>query len=138
MANKIPPLKIEQGSNRKAKRQREILRMSSDEITRQIIKTIVNDSITVLKSIKTLEYRPEQPNSVEQLNPQVKEMFSQLAPLEPSQVTETMAAFIMRAVVLNPNYAIRIENELTQDQVQELIRVGLINVALYQGNYHFK
>ncbi|TPX65418.1 hypothetical protein SpCBS45565_g05200 [Spizellomyces sp. 'palustris'] len=73
---------------------------SSDDIIRHIIRDIVSRSIGVLKSRRT-EVQSE----------------------EDVTVPETLAAFMVRAVVLDPRNGFRIEGELGRDEVERLIKI---------------
>jgi hypothetical protein len=43
--------------------------------------------------------------------------------VKPFQITEMLAAFMIRAVVLNPDYGFRVENEMSRSEVDRLIKV---------------
>lgn len=96
---------------------------SSDEIIRHIIRDIVARAGSVLKS-RRIPTRP--PTAAGQGTSAAPDAIaSGVQPnAEPTHVTETLAAFMVRAVVLDPRNDFRIERELGKDEVERLIRVG--------------
>lgn len=90
---------------------------SSDDIIRHIIRDIVARASTILK----FRRGESQPSTVAEPGPDGSAGTQQAA--EPGHVTETLAAFMVRAVVLDPRNEFKIERELGKDEVDRLIKV---------------
>lgn len=128
--------------------------MSSDAVINQIIKAIIQSSSSILKERETAaiaaktastlpvssKLSPDK-DTIHDLNSEVEEYkeTDQDAPrslnelfqsgieslLKPYQVTETLSAFILRSVVLNPMYGFNAEKEMSRADVERLIEVYL-------------
>ncbi|KAI8837529.1 hypothetical protein BC829DRAFT_447634 [Chytridium lagenaria] len=102
---------------------------SNEDIIRHIIRDIVSQSTTILKKRRSLP-------PVDQADPSSLPPAPPLTPLPqithlfaagikshhtPYMVSDTLAAFMVRAVVLDPRNDFRIERELSKEEVQRLI-----------------
>ncbi len=105
--------------------------MPSDDIIEQIIRTVVNESSRVLKAAAEKNSNAEEIlDSTENQNPStevrtINEIF--LAGIDsrvkPYQVTDTLAAFMIRSVALNPQYQFTVSKEMSREEVDRLIDV---------------
>ncbi|KAI9012746.1 hypothetical protein BC832DRAFT_589731 [Gaertneriomyces semiglobifer] len=77
---------------------------SSDDVIKFIIKDIVSRSNIVLKARRASEPSTSTDH-------------------EPTTISDTLAAFMVRAVVLDPTNGFRIEHELAKDEVERLIKL---------------
>ena len=108
--------------------------MSSTNIIRHIVQDIVTKSTEVLKANKT--ERPttsigekEGIKAQRALTPlpQAKHLFTEIYSYSHSAtITETLAAFLVRSVVLDPRNEFRIERDLPRNEVDRLIQVNKI------------
>jgi hypothetical protein len=101
--------------------------MSSDEIIREIIRGVVTDATKVLKMRSGAE--PERPTYEVEGQSQIRQLFQKSTAPLPYQVTETLAAFMVRAVVLDPNNDFQIESELSRDHVDRLINLCVDHIT---------
>jgi hypothetical protein len=108
---------------------------ASEDIIRHIIRDIVTHSTTTLKQKRLhatstsansndLTPEPVPPAPLTPL-PEASHLFSSgiKSHVSPTIVSDTLAAFVVRAVVLDPKNDFRIERELTKEEVQRLITV---------------
>ena len=127
--------------------------MSSDEVMNQIIRAIVQKSTEILKtdttSVETsgqtvgdiLASRQQNTEDIAKIEPlrdvgekeggfrTVNDLFLQdiHSHIKPFQITETLAAFMIRAVVLNPKYDFDVSKEMSRSDVDRLINVFTIS-----------
>ncbi|KAJ3097053.1 hypothetical protein HDU97_005312 [Phlyctochytrium planicorne] len=119
---------------------------NSEDIIRHIIRDIVAQSTVILKKRRSSHGDLQQDRPAEQgastgdsAKPEDKDSFPPAPPMtplpqlkhffsagikshhSPYTVSDTLAAFIVRAVVLDPRNDFRIERELSKDEVQRLI-----------------
>lgn len=102
--------------------------MSSEEIIRQIIKGIVTNSNAIFKNGLIYESKIAENEAGREDNTDreaVKQLFRVNAQftMMPYQVSDTLAAFMLRAVVLDPANEFQIEREFTRQHVDKLIQV---------------
>ncbi|KAJ3345887.1 hypothetical protein HDU91_007192, partial [Kappamyces sp. JEL0680] len=125
--------------------------MSSDEVINQIIRSIVQSSTSILKKeleeavpvaapVETGETgdesaaKKEAPETSKTEQPAEKPAESArsingifLAGIQshvkPFQVTDTLAAFMIRAVVLNPSHGFNVEKEMARSEVDRLVKL---------------
>jgi tRNA G10 N-methylase Trm11 len=83
--------------------------MSSDQVINQIIQTIV-----------TLATEKTRNETIEQ---------EKQSKLQNYQITDTLAAFMIRAIVLDPNYGFNAEKEMSREQVNRLIDVCVSKIT---------
>ncbi|KAI9095273.1 hypothetical protein DFS34DRAFT_662809 [Phlyctochytrium arcticum] len=93
---------------------------SSDDIIRHIIRDIVSRSTSLLKS--RYAHAEHAAATAAAKDPSSASASQYRAPGD-VHVTETVAAFIVRAVVLDPRNSFRIEEELGRDEVERLIKI---------------
>ncbi|KAI8822053.1 uncharacterized protein EV422DRAFT_566477 [Fimicolochytrium jonesii] len=101
---------------------------SSEEVIRFIIREIVNRSTNVLKARRNVaESNVPAAGAGESGTPTaVRPSLSGDAAI----ISETLAAFMVRAVVLDPRYDFRIERELGRDEVDRLIKCCVDKITL--------
>jgi tRNA G37 N-methylase TrmD len=110
--------------------------MSSDEVINQIIRSIVSHSTDVIKSRNEgkIQNSFNENNTVfvsEEAPPKASEeqgisrLFSQgiHTRVEKYQVTDQFAAFMIRAIVLDSQYRFNVENDMSREEVNRLIKV---------------
>lgn len=90
--------------------------MSSDEVINQIIKAIVKDAADSYKNIQNDQISEN--NTHPLFNTQV------LSQTKNYKITDTLAAFMIRAVALDPRHKFNIEKEMSRGEVDRLIKVS--------------
>ena len=100
--------------------------MASEDIIKHIIKNIVTQSNAILKSTKKDAPLTISDDSI--LTTLANEIYvNGIASLTQSNlITDTLAAFISRSVVFDPNNEFGMERELTMEQVERLVNVSTL------------
>lgn len=97
--------------------------MSSEDIIHHIIRDIVGKSTTILRQTNKTN-----PSPLDLINDAFgKELFvGGILSYQNTIVTDTLAAFVIRSVVLDPNNGFGAEQEMSTEQVEKLIEVTTI------------
>ena len=96
--------------------------MSSDEVINQIIRAIVDYAANKSKNDISNQVVFEKQQSILLLfNTQLQNQ------IQNYQITDTLAAFMIRAVALDPFNKFNIEMEMSRDEVERLIKVLRVN-----------
>jgi hypothetical protein len=106
--------------------------MSSDQVINQIIRSIVTISTEAIKRDEPEPSKPAEDNQVVFVSESEQSKITVVSDLfvhgfhskvQNFQITDTLAAFMIRAVVLDPQYGFRVEKEMSRDEVNRLIDI---------------
>jgi hypothetical protein len=117
---------------------RQVRYMSSDDVINQIIRAIVQSSAAILKKEEGDETSPAAAPAGKDIIDVTQQSESEAirkindiflagihSQIKAFQVTDTLAAFMIRAIVLNPEYKFNVEREMPRAEVDRLVKVSI-------------